>query len=127
MTIRRFSPPPAPLAQEPGPGTTSPAATPLKRSRRLAIIIYRRIKSGLPRIRAGRNVCGDSLTTSRVASVITPPKIASKYAALTGVFVVVQPRLLRASAVAKLIRRVVASGLNQASSVFLYPSGGRQP
>src|SRR6516225_2712565 len=84
-------------------------------------------KIGLPRIRAGRNVCGDSLTTSRVESVIIAPKIASKCAALTGFFVVVKPRLLRASAVAKLIRRVVASGLNQASSVFLYPSGVRHP
>src|SRR5260370_21325585 len=82
---------------------------------------YRRMKSGLPRIRAARSASGDSLMTARVPSLSVEPKIASRCAASTA------PGLDRTNAVAKLIRRVVASGLSQASSVFLYPSGVRHP
>src|SRR5580704_8571417 len=82
---------------------------------------YRRIKSGLPRISAARSPFGDSSIAARVPSLKVEPKIASRCAASTAL------ERSRTNAVAKLMRRVVASGLSQASSVFLYPSGVRQP
>src|SRR4051812_48860136 len=82
---------------------------------------YRRIKSGLPRISAARNPFGDSWMTARVPSLMVEPKIASRCASSTA------PGLPRTNAAAKPMRRGVASGLSQASSVFLYPSGVRQP
>src|SRR5260370_37712310 len=42
---------------------------------------YRRMKSGLPRIRAARSASGDSLMTARVPSLSVEPKIASRCAA----------------------------------------------
>src|SRR5215469_7817410 len=87
----------------------------------------RRMKSGLPRISAARNAGGARLTTPCVAAVMVVPKIASKCAVSTGLLSAVKPSSPRARAAAKPMRRVVASGLSQASSVFLYPSGVRQP
>jgi len=48
---------------------------------------YRRIKSGLPRIRAARSLLGDSSRAARVASLSVEPKVVdqlSKLAARTG-------------------------------------------
>ena len=58
-----------------------------------------------------------------MAPLRVEPKTASSRAASTGGVASANFRLARANAVAKLIRRVVASGPSQASSVFLYPSG----
>src|SRR5271169_3827107 len=82
---------------------------------------YRRMKSGLPRISAARSPLDDSSMAARVPSLMVEPKTASRCAASAA------PGLPRTNAVAKLMRRVVASGLSQASSVFLYPSGVKQP
>src|SRR5215469_13731066 len=88
---------------------------------------YRRMKSGLPRIRAEWRPFGDSLMAVRVASLKVEPKMASRRSASTLCAASATLGFAPTNAVAKLIRRVVASGLSQASSVFLYPSGVRQP
>ena len=109
-----------------------PATAP-KKSRLRTMSVYLRMKSGPPRIRAAWSAGGAWAMASRVGPVMVEPKIAARCAASTmrafadgstpgareAPLAPLTGRPFRANAVAKLTRRVVASGLSQASSVFL--------
>jgi hypothetical protein len=74
------------------------------------------MKSGLPSSIDARSGAACCATMARVRGEMMLPSVASSCAAASGC-------LPPASVVAKAIRRLNASGLSQAASVFLYPSG----
>src|SRR6185437_11283182 len=108
-------------------------------------LTYSRMKSGLPSTSAARSGGGDSSMTARVRAESTGASRVSSAAASTGagsglsatgtMGLAIMSAGCKAAigrcpppmAVAKLTRCVVASGLSQAASVVLYPSGVGQP